>query len=509
MTIPQFGKEKPEKLYIPERQKKIRPDIVRRMAAFLLVFFVAIWSLSSMVYADEAALETEESEETEEAEETVSQDALSHTGAKTLGNIDAPHITAEGAILMEADNGAILYGKNIDTPYFPASITKIMTCLLAVEKSSLSETVTMSKEAVFGIDRGSSNVGLDVGQAISMEEAVLCVMLASANEAASAIAEHVSGSIDAFVDLMNERAEELGCTHTHFENANGLPNENHYISPRDMALIAKAFNENDTCRRLASMRTYDVAVTATQPDEIHLLNHHKMYPGLNYEYEGVVWGKTGYTIAAGATLVTVAESNGLSLICVVMKDESEKNYTDTKTLFDFGFNNYTKLNISENDDTYKLNEVPFFQTEDMTFGDTRSFITLDTKGVVVVPDGTPFSRLSSGIEYEESSDDGLGKIIYSLDGEYAGECSMKAKDPGEGRPIYETMYTETKKDKGITYINVKDVLIYIGIALAAVIVIIILIHLARAYNFETAFSKRMNIKKRRKRYHSDFDDIDF
>ena len=139
----------------------------------------------------------------------------------------------------------------------------------------------------------------------------------------------------------------------------------------------------------------------------------------------MVWGKTGYTIAAGATLVTVAESNGLSLICVVMKDESEKNYTDTKTLFDFGFNNYTKLNISENDDTYKLNEAPFFQTEDMTFGDTRSFITLDTKGFVVVPDGTPFSRLSSGIEYEESSDDGLGKIIYSLDGEYAGECSMK------------------------------------------------------------------------------------
>ncbi|MBO5551203.1 MAG: D-alanyl-D-alanine carboxypeptidase, partial [Lachnospiraceae bacterium] len=121
----------------------------------------------------------------------------------TIGNIEAPLITAEGAILMDADNGAILYQKNMDTPYFPASITKIMTCLLAVENCSLSETVTMSNEAVFGIDRTSSNVGLDVGQAISMEEAILCVMLASANEAASAIAEHVSGSIEGFVTLMN------------------------------------------------------------------------------------------------------------------------------------------------------------------------------------------------------------------------------------------------------------------------------------------------------------------
>ncbi|MBQ9443583.1 MAG: D-alanyl-D-alanine carboxypeptidase, partial [Lachnospiraceae bacterium] len=242
------------------------------MTALLLLQTLPVCAFA----AEDTAADTEE----------ISENAAQHTASavKTLGDISAPQIIAEGAILMDANEGVILYQKNMDQPYFPASITKIMTCLLAVENSSLSDTVTLSDKAVFGIDRASSNVGLDVGQAIPMEEAILCVMLASANEAASAIAEHVSGSIEDFVDLMNKRAEELGCTHTHFVNANGLPDEDHYVSPHDMALIAKAFNDNDTCRRLASMRDYDVAVTPTQPDEIHLLNHHKMYPGLSYAY---------------------------------------------------------------------------------------------------------------------------------------------------------------------------------------------------------------------------------
>ena len=460
---------------------------------------------------DEDNADMEETDEDDTGEETsVSESAAMYIPATTLGDITAPLITAEGAILMDADNGVILYQKNMDEPYFPASITKIMTCLLAVENCSLSETVTMSNEAVFGIDRTSSNVGLDVGQSLPMEEAILCVMLASANEAASAIAEHVSGSIDEFVKLMNQRAEELGCTHTHFANANGLPNDNHYISPHDMALIAKAFNDNDTCRRLASMRTYDVAVTATQPDEIHLLNHHKMYPGLSYAYDPVVWGKTGYTIAAGATLVTVAESDGLSLICVVMKDESEKNYTDTRTLFDFGFGNYTRLNVAENDDTYNMTEALFFQTDDTTFGSTRSFITLDTKGYVVVPEGTPFSKLDSEIVYKEKPEDGvLAEIIYTLGGSYAGECDMLLIDTGEEDIHFGSVLTGTSADRKVTFINVKEIIPYIALAIAVIAFIVFMVFVIRAYNFGNAVTRRMDIKKRRKRYHSDFDDIDF
>ena len=468
------------------------------------ILFILICLLISQIYVHPVYAE-EFSEES-----TVSASAAMYMPSTTIGNIEAPLITAEGAILMDADNGAILYQKNMDTPYFPASITKIMTCLLAVENCSLSETVTMSSEAVFGIDRTSSNVGLDVGQAISMEEAVLCVMLASANEAASAIAEHVSGSIDDFVELMNQRAAELGCTNTHFANANGLPDPDHYISPHDMALIAKAFNENDTCRRLASMRDYDVAVTATQPDEIHLLNHHKMYAGLPYAYEPVVWGKTGYTMAAGATLVTVAESNGMSLICVVMKDQSEKNYTDTRILFDFGFGNYIRMNIAENDSSYNMTEAPFFQTGDTTFGSTRSFISLDGSGFVVVPAGTPFSRLESKIIYNEKASDGnLADIVYYLDDCYVGNCKMIIMDTGDESVHFGSIMVDTSADKKVTFINVKKILPYIGLAAAMILFIILMIYVIRAYNFGNAMSRRMNIKKRRKRYHSDFDDIDF
>ena len=453
--------------------------------------------------------EENKTDDEEEETESVSESAARHLPYKTLGGITAPLITAEGAIVMDADNGAILYQKNMDTPYFPASITKIMTCLLAVENCSLSETVTMSNEAVFGIDRTSSNVGLDVGQKISMEEAVLCVMLASANEAASAIAEHVSGSISEFTDLMNERAEELGCTNTHFANANGLPNEDHYISPHDMAQIAKAFNDNDTCRRLASMRTYDVAVTPTQPDEIHLLNHHKMYPGLAYAYAPVIWGKTGYTMAAGATLVTVAEDNGMSLICVVMKDESEKNYTDTRTLFDFAFSGYSHLYIAENDDSYKMDEAAFFQTDDTTFGSTKSFISLDTTGFVVLPEGTPFSRLVSSLRYRENTDDVLADVIYELDGDYVGECTMSMEDDGVADVPFETILMDSATDKGIRYINVNKLAPYVIVSVLGIGLIVLIIHVIRAYNFGNAMSRRMDINKRRKRYHSDFDDIDF
>ncbi len=502
---------------------KIKPDMnilqrLKQKSKISIILSVIIFFILSLpesacytAYADESI---SDNDTTENAEETgsVSESVAINMPSDTLGNTAAPKITAEGAILMDAGNGAILYQKNIDTPYFPASITKIMTCLLAVENCSLNETVTMSHEAVFGIDRGSSNVGLDVGQAISMEEAVLCVMLASANEAASAIAEHVSGSIDDFVDLMNQRAVELGCTNTHFENANGLPNDNHVISPRDMALIAKAFNENDTCRRLASMRTYDVAVTPTQPDEIHLLNHHKMYEGLPYAYDPVVWGKTGYTTVAGATLVTVAESNGLSLICVVMKDESEKNYADTRSLLDFGFGNYIKSNISENDDHYKMTEAEFFQSEDDTFGDTGSFISQDTGGYVILPEGTPFSSLDTSIRYTNDPESRIfATVSYEMDGQYAGECDLLLNDSNTDRAEINNMLTETVDSENVkvTYIDVTKLIPYVVAFLVLFAIIAVLIHLMKVYNVGNAMSRRREIKKRQKRYHSDFDDIDF
>ena len=171
---------------------------------------------------------------------------------------DAPPVTSEAAIVMEASTGAILYSKNIHEEFYPASITKILTTLLAIENSSLSEIVTFSKKAVFDVDLDSSRIGIDVGEELTMEQSLYGIMLASANEVSYAVAEHISGDVDSFADLMNARAKELGCTNTNFVNPNGLPDPNHYTSAYDMALISRAAINNDIFREITGTRTYKI-----------------------------------------------------------------------------------------------------------------------------------------------------------------------------------------------------------------------------------------------------------
>ena len=219
-----------------------------------------------------------------------------------------PAVEAESAILMDADTGVILYEKNIHTRQYPASITKIMTALLAQENCDMDEVINFSRTAVYTVERGSSNIGIDENETLTMEDALYALLLASANEVANGIAEHISGSVDAFAELMNDRAKELGCEDTHFINPHGLPNDNHYTSAYDMALIARAFFSYENLSTISGTAFYHINATATQPDEIDLGNHNKMLPGTNrgskYYYEGLVGGKTGYTDMARKTLVT-------------------------------------------------------------------------------------------------------------------------------------------------------------------------------------------------------------
>ena len=149
-------------------------------------------------------------------------------------------VTAESAIIMEQETGTILYSKNMDDEHFPASITKIMTALIVLENCDLDETVVFSADAVYGTELGSSSIARDVNEEMTVEQTLYGMMLESANECAYALGEHVAGDIPSFVDMMNAKAKELGCTHTHFNNTNGLPDDEHYTSAHDMALIARA-----------------------------------------------------------------------------------------------------------------------------------------------------------------------------------------------------------------------------------------------------------------------------
>ena len=269
------------------------------------------------------------------------------TSNKIKGWPERPKVEAGAAILMDANTGAILYSKNAHEKLYPASITKIMTTALALQHCDLNDTVTFSEYAINHQDVDSTNIGGLIGEKMKVKDCFHAVMLASANEVSTAIAEKSCGSLKKFVDLMNQTAQQLGCTRTHFNNANGLPDENHYTTARDMALIARYAWRNPVFRRITSTLEYTIKPTNLYKEERYLYNHHKMISTTDYYYEGCLGGKTGYTIAAGNTLVTYAKKGHMTLICVVLQDQGTYTYTDTAALMDYGFDNFKNVKIAD------------------------------------------------------------------------------------------------------------------------------------------------------------------
>ena len=258
-----------------------------------------------------------------------------------------PQIEGESAILVDMFTGAVLYSKNADKAQYPASITKIMTALLGCENLDPSQKFTMSQSAAYGIsDSNSSSIYADTGEEFTIEQALMAVMLQSANEMTLAVAELTTGSTKKFVEQMNLKARQLGCTNTHFNNPNGLPDEIHYTTASDMAKIARAAWFNPTFRKFASTQYYEISPTNKFAETRYLLNHHKMMKNQAYAYNGVLGGKTGYTEAAGNTLVTYAKNDNTYLVAVVLQSVNGA-YADTANLLDYGFNNFSRTAVKD------------------------------------------------------------------------------------------------------------------------------------------------------------------
>lgn len=308
-----------------------------------------------------------------------------------------PSCSAEGAIVMDIDTGAILYQKNIHEKLYPASTTKMLTCLIAAENLDLSDTVTFSEEAVNSVPADGSSIGMDVGESLTVEECLYGILVGSANECANAIAEKTAGSISAFVDMMNEKAAELGCTDSHFANANGLFLEDHYTSPHDLALIASAFFKNETLLRIGNTPQHHFQATSTQPDDFWITNKHKLITG-EVACEGVMGGKTGYTDEAKECLVTGCQRNGCRLVCVVMKEDSPKQFTDTVNLFDYGFSNFSHVFPEESDTAYTLKTADFLTEGTDLFGDATPLFSISEDSVVTLPDNISFDEVTSSID---------------------------------------------------------------------------------------------------------------
>ncbi len=265
------------------------------------------------------------------------QTAAPPAQAQQSAQAEALEIAAEGAILYDVTHNRFLYEKNADMHFYPASTTKLMTALLVAERCSFEETVTFSETAVSRLESGAVTLKMKAGDQFSVKDCMYGLLLKSANEIANGLAEHVGGSIEGFAGLMNQRAAALGCTNTHFVNPNGLNDPQHFTSPRDMALIARAAFENSTVRQIASTLKYSFPASKSVPSVRELTMGHKMLdPSRAEYYPGFVAGKTGFTSLAGNTLVTCVERDGVRLIVVILKSR-QTHYADTKKLLDYGF----------------------------------------------------------------------------------------------------------------------------------------------------------------------------
>lgn len=239
-----------------------------------------------------------------------------------------PRVSAESAIVIEASGGNVIFEKDADTRRPMASTTKIMTALVALEAGDTSREVTVPSGAV-GIE--GSSVYLETGDKLSLDDLVWALMLESANDAAAAIAINVAGSVDAFAELMNAKAKEIGLENTHFTNPHGLDNEEHYTTARDLAKLAAHALSNQKFREIVSTYRHNITVG----DETrYLLNHNKMLR----LYDGAIGVKTGYTKRSGRCLVSAAERNGVTLVAVTLN--APDDWRDHMAMLDYGFTKY-------------------------------------------------------------------------------------------------------------------------------------------------------------------------
>lgn len=274
---------------------------------------------------------------------------LSNT-VPVLGNQEettTPHIEAPVAVLMDAETGIIIYDKNMHDIKYPASLTKLMTTLMLLEHvdGDYNQRITMSRNAVFSIPRGSSHIAMNEDETLSVDEALYAVMLESANEVSNAIAEHVGGDVDTFAIMMTERAHELGAINTNFKNAHGLHHDEHYTTAYDLALIMQELVKHEKFLEVINTKTYTIPPTERQPLERILNNSHRMIQQGNYYHEYTVGGKTGFTNEALHTLATYGKKDDTSLIVVVLENQRLVSYTDTEILLDYGFSMFESTEI--------------------------------------------------------------------------------------------------------------------------------------------------------------------
>jgi len=350
------------------------------------------------------------------AEETAETQTSSISTNSISGWPQGPDITSTAAMIMEDSTQTTVYAKNMDQVLYPGATVKVMTTLLTLENAQLSDQVTMTATGVSGVTDGGASISAQLDEVFTVEQCLYAIMLASANDVALQIAEQIGGSVDGFVQMMNNRAVELGCTNTVFTNPTGLPDENQHTTAHDMALITKAAIDNESFRAIAETTSYTIPATNVSGGERVLTNNFSMLNNTNASYyQYCLGGREGYTEASGSTLVCGAEKNGVSLIAVILQGASGTTAAEAVSL----------LNYLSSSDFETIINLPDFADNDFDMA---------SGGNVFVPNGTTADALTT---QDGEVQDGQYNRQFLFNGTPVGTAVMSVTSPEEDTAVIE------------------------------------------------------------------------
>lgn len=334
---------------------------------------------------------------------------------------EPPNLISQAAILMDNKTEKILYEKNANEKMYPASTTKILTAILTLENCSLDEMITVSYDAVMSIPEGYSSAALQIGEQLTVEQLLQLLLVHSANDAANVLAEHVGGSVESFVSMMNTKVHELGLSHTHFTNAYGLHDDNHYTTAQDLAIIMKYCIKNEDFRKIAGSASCTLPATNKYGTRKYTSTNELIIPNNSNYYPYLTAGKTGYTSQAGDCLVSCSYKDDLELICVVLGGKTingvSTRFSETKTLYQYGYHNYSIKTLLHANDIVTQTEVPngTKETKNLDLLASNSIEALLENSVSI--DNLPFEiNLEEKIKAPIEQGDHLGTISYTIDG---------------------------------------------------------------------------------------------
>ena len=369
--------------------------------ALLLALLLNCFSLTALAEPDDT------SSTVSEPTESASSAATGITPPPALLDYavdDTYYVRAKASALIDLDAGALLYGGNIDAQIYPASLTKIMTCMIALERGNLDDILTVSESSQQDLVIGGSTANLKVGEQISLRELLYCVMVSSANEACNVVAEYISGSISGFVALMNEYAAALGMTSTHYANTHGLHSDEHYTTVRDLSTLVRWAWQHELFREFSTVTKHVVPATnLSEERELHTTNY--LTSGLvvgKYYYEKAAGIKTGFTSKAGGCLISTAQDGDKHLLSIVVGCDTIENddgtttderFTETKKLLEYGLNHFSLVQV--------LSDTTMAGMPEVLYAEGRGSVVVRAKDniSVLLPDGFDVSKIEMQVSY--------------------------------------------------------------------------------------------------------------